>query len=48
MNLDHPNVVRDPKTGRRLNHPLRRAAGAHPSMTSGQLFAGYGTLTLSR
>ena len=48
MNLDQPNAVRDPKTGRRLNHPLRRASGSQPSMTSGQLFAGYGTLSLSR
>lgn len=42
MNLQTPRLRRDPKTGRRLNHVLRRDSREGESATTGQLFACFG------
>lgn len=46
MNLEHPEVSRDPRTGRRLNHVLRREQGDIEAATTGELFVGFGTVIL--
>ncbi|MFH1807523.1 MAG: CHAP domain-containing protein [Pseudomonadota bacterium] len=44
MNLRYPERVRDPDSGRRVNHYLRRGEGDQPSQTTAALFAGYATI----
>lgn len=44
MNLRFPDMVKDPATGKRLNHYLRGADADFPAMTTASLFAGYGTV----
>lgn len=49
MNLRYPNRTRDPKTGLRVNHYLRRKSPGHKAQTTAALFAGYATIiTTSR
>jgi hypothetical protein len=44
MNLRHPELRVDPKTGRVLNDALRARGGDRAGATTGQLFAAYATL----
>jgi hypothetical protein len=44
MNLRYPERVRDPDSGRRINHYLRKAEGDQASRTTAELFAGYATI----
>ena len=46
MNLRHPQLSQSPKTGKRLNHILRRGKKGEKSKTAGSLFAGFATMTL--
>ncbi len=48
MNLARPDARRDPDSKRTLNHYLRRAEGAYPAKTTGQLFVAYGTVVTGR
>ncbi|HXW60347.1 MAG TPA: NlpC/P60 family protein [Myxococcota bacterium] len=44
MNLKLPKESFDPKTGKRINHFLRRAQGRHKAFTAAELFAAFGRL----
>ena len=46
MNLDHPRLARDPATGRRLNHFLRRRGHGAAAATTAELFVGFGTVVM--
>ena len=46
MNLRYPDRVRDPNSGRRINHYLRKAEGDQASQTTAELFAGYATIVV--
>ena len=46
MNLSQPQKVQDPKTGKRLNHILRRGTKGAPHKTTAALFAGFATMSL--
>lgn len=48
MNLRHPTTRRDAKSGRVLNHYLRRAEGGEPAKTSAELFVAFGTVLTGR
>lgn len=47
MNLRYPERTRDPKTGQRVNHYLRRKEGSRAAQTTAALFAGYATVITS-
>ncbi len=44
LNLFHPKMRRDPKTGQALNHYLRFADGSKKKRLAGELFAGFATV----
>lgn len=44
LNLFHPEMRRDPKTGQALNHYLRFADGQKKKRLAGELFAGFATV----
>ncbi|MCP3141902.1 CHAP domain-containing protein [Pyxidicoccus xibeiensis] len=44
MNLDRPNLARDPKTGQVLNDLLRHAGPNREPVLTGQLFAAFGSV----
>jgi hypothetical protein len=44
MNLRHPELIRDPGSKKRINHFLRKSGSGIPSLTTAQLFAGFGTV----
>lgn len=48
MHLAQPDVRRDRRTKRTLNHYLRRAEGGQPAKTTAQLFVAYGTVVTGR
>ncbi len=47
MNLRYPERTRDPNTGVRVNHYLRRKSGHYKAQTTAALFAGYATIITS-
>lgn len=47
MNLQHPDLIRDPVSKKRINHFLRKAGNGKSSLTTAQLFAGFGTVIRS-
>jgi len=47
MNLQHPDLIRDPLSKKRINHFLRKAGNGKSSRTTAQLFAGFGTVIRS-
>jgi len=44
MNLQHPGLRADPRSGHPLNDYLRGSTGKSPPVLTGQLFAAYGSL----
>jgi peptidoglycan DL-endopeptidase CwlO len=46
MNLRQPQLIQDPKTGKRVNHILRRGKKGEPHKTTASLFAGFASISL--
>ena len=46
MNLSQPQLIQDPKTGKRVNHILRRGKKGEPHKTTASLFAGFASISL--
>jgi peptidoglycan DL-endopeptidase CwlO len=47
LNLDDPHTTRNPKTGDRLNHVLRRQNGNIEMATTAELFVAFGTIIIN-